>query len=410
MTAVVGDLVEASSSYTATAHQGCGVELRGLDFGAATDRDISDVHAKLAEFGVVFFRDSGSSPGECITPVEQAQFAHQIGEVNINRFFAHIEGHPEIAKVEKTREATNAIGAGFHADHTYDLAPALGSLLVAQEVPSTGGNTAFVDMHKAYETLPAELKKQIAGMRAVHSSRHVFGVNGVQVRQDLYAYLGYNFGMVCMFWCVQANADKSFTNREAAVQDTVHPVVIRHPVSGKKVLFVNPGFTIHFEGQTPEESFPLLSALYDHALQPEHMSQFSHAPGTAVLWDNRAVWHCALNDYPGQYRLMHRITIEGSTLEPAHADLCAASAPLPADEERIDMLKLKWGQTPLELPFLHHVMTTTKVGMERLDPEMDRWWMEDPPWYAQLVMKSFSYAGLDLMKMASMMMSRKSRL
>ena len=103
-------------------------------------------------------------------------------------------------------------------------------------------------------------------------------------------------------------------NPELAVQDAVHPVVIRHPGSGRKALYVNPGFTVRIDGWTDEESRPLLQYLYEHATRPEFSCRFQWNPGSIAFWDNRSTWHYALNDYPGQRRLMHRITIEGVRL------------------------------------------------------------------------------------------------
>ena len=336
----------------------CGVEVRGLDLGRATARDVSEVRQRLAEHGVVYFRDAGSSPGEPITPEEHLQFASSLGEVEVNRFFPRVEGYPAIAKVEKTPEMKRAIGSGFHADHTYDLAPAMGSLLVARRVPEQGGDTVFVDMRKAYETLPAEVKAQISGLRAVHSSRHIFGEGGAQA------------GMM---------------NQASAVQTTAHPVVLVHPASGRKVLFVNPGFTIHLEGQTPEESRPLLATLYQHSVQANHMTRFKYEPGSAVLWDNRSVWHCAMNDYPGQYRLMHRVTIKGVRLPGSEAQL----------RHGVDVLACSWGETPLDLPFVHHALTTTRSGMRNLDPDMLAWWV-NPSLLERAILRTASWVGVDL--------------
>jgi taurine dioxygenase len=129
----------------------------------------------------------------------------------------------------------------------------------------------------------------LAGLRAVHSSRHVFGV----VREDMKG---------------------RFRNPEAAVQDAVHPVVITHPDSGRNALYVNPGFTLRFDGWTDEESKPLLAFLYRHAAKPEFTCRFAWRNGSVAFWDNRSTWHYAVNDYQGERRLMHRITIEGCEL------------------------------------------------------------------------------------------------
>lgn len=94
----------------------------------------------------------------------------------------------------------------------------------------------------------------------------------------------------------------------------MHPVVIRHPDTGRKALYVNSVFTVQFQGRTKEESQPLLHYLCQHAGNPEFTCRFRWEKGSLGLWDNRATWHCALNDYPGQRRLMHRITVEGVPL------------------------------------------------------------------------------------------------
>ena len=129
-------------------------------------------------------------------------------------------------------------------------------------------------------------------MNAVHSSRHVFG--------DQSAY--------------RESLDDVLKNADLATQDAVHPVIITHPESGKKALYVNPGFTLHFEGWTAAESKPLLAYLYQHATLMEHTTRFKWAEGSIAIWDNRCTWHYALNDYHGERREMHRITIEGSPL------------------------------------------------------------------------------------------------
>ena len=164
-------------------------------------------------------------------------------------------------------------------------------MLVARSLPASGGETIFVDMRKAYDSLPDDLKAVVSKLRAVHSSRHVFGR--------------------------KSDERSMYMKRDLAVQNAVHPVVIKHPVSGRKTLFVNPAFTVRFEGQTAEESKELLETLYQLAVQKENMTVFRWTPGSAVLWDNRAVWHCAANNYKGMYRLMHRITLEGTCLESA---------------------------------------------------------------------------------------------
>jgi len=103
-------------------------------------------------------------------------------------------------------------------------------------------------------------------------------------------------------------------NAESAGQDALHPVVIAHPLTGRKTLYVNPDFTTHIDGWTKEESAGLLDYLYAHAAKPEFTCRFRWRDGSMAFWDNRATWHKALNDYQGHRRLMHRITVEGVPL------------------------------------------------------------------------------------------------
>jgi taurine dioxygenase len=103
-------------------------------------------------------------------------------------------------------------------------------------------------------------------------------------------------------------------NPHLATQDAEHPVVITHPDSGRKALYVNPGFTLRFAGWTTEESRPLLDMLYRHAQRPEFTCRFRWRNGSLAFWDNRATWHLAVNDYHGERREMHRITVDGCAL------------------------------------------------------------------------------------------------
>ena len=261
-----------------------GAEVRGIDISRPLPAvTVAALRAALGEHGVLFFRD------QLLTEAQHIAFAEQFAKININRFFRAVEGWPQIAEVRKEPEQTKNIGGGWHTDHSYDQIPALGSVLYAREVPPSGGDTIFASMFAAYDALSDGLKRTLEGLRAVHSSRHVFGTQAKR-GEDLKDRLG---------------------NAEAATQDAVHPMVIRHPISGKKALYVNRGFTTHIEGWTVEESKPLLEYLYQHGARPEFSCRFNWAPGSMAFWDNRATWHLAVNDYQGHRRLMHRITLEG---------------------------------------------------------------------------------------------------
>ncbi len=266
---------------------GCGAEVLGIDVKAMSNRQWDEVQAAFVEHGVIFFRDQD------LTPDQHIAFARRWAPIDINRYFTPVAGYPEIAEVRKEPDQKRNIGERWHTDHTYDQIPAMGSILVAREVPSQGGATLFANICDAFDALSDGLKQTLRGMNAVHSSAHIFGTTAKKNHGDL-----------------------TFHNAEQ-VGDVIHPVVIRHPLSGREALYVNADFTVRFEGWSKEDSKPLLEYLYAHATQDRFTSAFQWRPGSIAFWDNRATWHRAVNDYQGERRLMHRITVAGCALEAA---------------------------------------------------------------------------------------------
>ncbi len=269
-----------------------GALVHGVDLAQPlSDEDFSVLRQAFADHEVLFFRD------QQLTPEQHLSFARRWAPIDVNRFFKAVPGQPEIAEVRKEPEQRTNIGGGWHTDHSYDTEPAMGSLLLARELPPLGGDTLFASMSRAFEALSPSLQQTLEGLRAVHSARHVFGDrSGYAKRTDTGDRIG---------------------NAAAVGEDVVHPVVIRHPLSGRRILYVNPGFTVRFDGWTQEESAPLLRFLYEHASKPEFTCRFDWTPGAMAFWDNRATWHLALNDYHGHRRVMHRITVQGCPVSAA---------------------------------------------------------------------------------------------
>lgn len=264
---------------------GLGAELFGVDL---KDQDQFDaIKEAFARYSVISLR------GQDITPDDHLSFARRWGEINVNRFFKALDTHPEIAIVLKEKDQTGAIGESWHTDHSYDQIPAMGSILHAIETPDVGGDTVFCSMSAAYDALSDRFKLILGELQAWHSSRHVFGAS-------------------------QQESDASQTGRiknpEQATQDALHPIVIKHPLSGRKCLFVNPQFTTRIDGLTQTESDALLNGLYTHCQQPEFQCRVRWQAGDVTMWDNRATWHKAINDYHGHRRYMHRVTVEGCAL------------------------------------------------------------------------------------------------
>ncbi|MDR3508577.1 MAG: TauD/TfdA family dioxygenase [Caulobacteraceae bacterium] len=265
---------------------GCGAYVEGLDVLNATDAQIDALRDTVFQRGVAFLH------GPVLAPEEQIAFARRIAPIVVNRYFPKAERYPEIAKVEKTEAQVTNIGGGWHTDHSYDAAPAMGSVLLAVETPPSGGDTLFADMYAAYDALSDGLKATLATLKAHHASAHVFGEGS--------AY---------------AHTDRAELSGHKEIPDAIHPVVITHPGSGRKALYVNPAFTTGIVGWTRDESMALLGYLYAHAVKPEFVVRYSWRPGSMAIWDNRCTWHSAMNDYQGHRRLMHRITLDGVPLD-----------------------------------------------------------------------------------------------
>jgi len=233
-----------------------GAEISGVDLSQRLDQQTAaEINGALAEFEVLVFRDQE------LTPEQHIAIAERLGGVDVNRFFRPVDGYPLIAEVRKE---------------------------------SAGGDTMFASATKAFASLSAGLQATLRTLRAHHSSRHVFGAEGaIRAQTDLPGRV---------------------LNPELATQDALHPVVFLHPLNGREALYVNPGFTLRFDGWTQAESAPLLAYLYEQVAREDFAYRLVWRLGTLTLWDNRTTWHKAVNDYPGERRVLHRITLAGEPL------------------------------------------------------------------------------------------------
>ena len=264
----------------------CGVEISGVQLSTCSDADMQSIKNAVHQHGVAIFRDQEFSPEDHI------KFSKRWGGIDLNHFFPEQGDYSEISVVKKEPDQTINIGGAWHTDHSYDEIPAMGSILVARELPPSGGDTMWAHMGAAYDALPDDLKQEIDGLEAYHTSDHVYGEDGIYAKSDMAADL---------------RGQKLKTG-------AVHPVVIRHPQTGRKLLYVNMAFTTNFVGQTREQSAPLLRKLIQAALTESNQMRLQWKPGTVAIWDNRTTWHNAMNDYQGHYREMHRITLSGEAL------------------------------------------------------------------------------------------------
>ena len=264
----------------------CGVTIHDIRLAEAEGETLDAIRRAVFEHGVAVFRD------QALSPEEHIELAKRWGGIDINNYFPLTDAHPEIAVVRKAAGQETNIGGAWHTDHSYDPVPAMGSILVARTLPPKGGDTLFSHMGSAYDALDEETKSEIEGLEAFHTADHVYKDGGIYAQTDIGGEL----------------------RGQDLTTGATHPVAIRHPQTGRRLLYVNPSFTVTIAGRSRADSLPLLERLFAEARNPDHHARVVWEPGTVAIWDNRTTWHNALNDYHGHAREMHRITLTGEKL------------------------------------------------------------------------------------------------
>lgn len=263
-----------------------GAEISGVDLSKELDGPTFDaIHRAYVEHEVIFFRD------QRLTPEQHKAFGRRFGTLNIHPYVKGMDGHPEIMEIIKEPGDRVNFGGGWHSDMSFLETPSIGSILYALQLPDYGGDTLFASMTKAYEALSDGMKATLEGLRAVHSANREYSAQGHST---------------------QKRGSMQVSEAEGLAGEFTHPVVKVHPVTGRKSLYVNPAFTLRFEGWKERESKPLLDYLFNHARYEGFTCRFQWTEGALAFWDNRSVWHFALNDYPGQRRHMRRVTVDAA--------------------------------------------------------------------------------------------------
>lgn len=250
---------------------------------AAIDSDAvrTELRSALFEYQVLFFRK------QTLTPEQQLAIARVFGDPEkAKAFFPRLAGHSAVEVLETAPNVPRYGVDQWHSDITFYHNPPTGTVLYSHKIPALGGGTAWASATRAYDLLPDSLKAYLETLEAVHSFEHSGWpayFDQLENGRDLYA---------------KARAD---------YLPVVHPVVRKHPVTGKKILYVNPNFTDRIKGLSRQESDALLTFLFGLFEKPEVQARIIWEVNTVAIWDNRATVHYALNDYTGE-RLLHRVT------------------------------------------------------------------------------------------------------
>ena len=254
-----------------------GAELGGVDLRQPVDEGLfEELHRALLEWKVLFFHDQE------LSSEQHVRFSRLWGELEVHPFLAQGDV-PEIVRFAKD-DKTKAVENVWHSDVSFRVAPSMGSVLRAIEVPPVGGDTIWVDMAAAYDGLPDDVKDRIGGMFAVHDFALSYGL---------------------------AMSAEELAKARQELPPARHPIVRTHPETGRKILYVNEIFTSHIEGLAPDEGEELLVYLCRQAAVPEYQCRFRWKVNSVALWDNRGTQHYALSDYWPHRRVMERSAIVG---------------------------------------------------------------------------------------------------
>jgi taurine dioxygenase len=259
-----------------------GAEITGVDLSEEIgERAFTQIRDAWHEHLVIVLRD------QKLSEEDEVRFAEKFGPPAVIHTKQFVRNHPAVMLISNIREDGKPIGAlpdgemHFHTDQCHQERPAMASMLYAIEVPSVGGNTLFANGYRAYETLPADIKRRVDGRRALNA----------------YDY--------------DTASTKRGTRLAEGVPSYAHPVVRTHPATSRKALYVNRLMTVSIEGLPPQESDELLDFLFNHQERREFVYEHVWRPGDLLMWDNRCTLHARTDFSAAERRLMRRVTILG---------------------------------------------------------------------------------------------------
>jgi len=256
-----------------------GAEISDVDLSPDIDTEtIEQIYEAVIEYLVLFFRDQE------LTPETQFEFAKNFGTLaRPHPVYPHVPGFEQVVLLENDGDRPPDTD-DWHTDLTFQSSPPFMSVLCAKRVPETGGDTLWANMYAAFDTLPVEMQALASRLSAVH---------------DMGAFRN-NF----------ADDIEGLNKAMSTIGSAVHPIAPQHPVTGRRLLFVNRSFTQHIVGMLKSESDRLLEYLFSHIESANLQVRFRWQNNSVAIWDNRSTQHFAVADYLPAYRCMHRVIVD----------------------------------------------------------------------------------------------------
>lgn len=242
-----------------------GAEVRGLDLKDLDDAGFETVHSLLMQYSVLAVHGQAH-----LTDEDLRNFGLLWGELDVHGYSPTVKGFDDMLNIRSGPKG-RASAEGWHSDVSWKEIPPKISMLLARKVPSIGGDTVYASQYKAYEDLSEPMKELLEKLDAEHDGR---------------------------------NFDIDLIRRPAR-----HPVVLTHPETGRKALYVNAGFTRRISDLSPYESKGIMNMLTEHCTRVRYQARVHYEVGTLSIWDNRCVQHCAPPDYGYEERELHRVAV-----------------------------------------------------------------------------------------------------
>jgi taurine dioxygenase len=269
--------------------QACGASVNGVDLSKPlTSQDIAEIRAAWLKHHVLAF------PDQQMTDDDLERFTIAFGGFGDDPFIAPIPGRSHVIAVKRLADERSPLFAeNWHSDWSFQARPPAGTCLYGITIPPVGGDTLFANQHAALDAMPAAMRKPLEGRMAIHSAKRAYAPEGQYGAKD------------------KGRSMDIRPSREAEATQ-LHPLIRRHPETGREGLFSCFGYIIGIEGMPEAESTPLLLELYQWQGRPEFQYRHKWRPNMLLMWDNRSVLHAATGGYDGHDRILHRTTIAAS--------------------------------------------------------------------------------------------------